>query len=897
MNEHRMAQMNRTWNLSEAKPLPGKGNGSFFANSANSATPSVAPSTTNMDDYDPNSTATSSSATPIVPPITTSFSNGMDKIKKVLGINPDSDKENDAKTNFIKNQGADTLLPGPEYRAASDRFNQMSQDQKGRGLPNPAPITSTVPSSSPPQGMPAPQQINIPLPPRRPNPTLSHAAKVPTTNAVKSTLKPAAPVQQQQQPQQQPNLVQQVGNWFQQNALRLASDPNYNNNNNWPKERHNHKENYEPINNKKIIQENKDQNKMSDTPSLISSFLSLQSMKYQNMFEAAKKLSKKCPKCGKLLAECTCSSVKEEVEGSKKDKKEDKAGEKKYGMTHKEWEKSSMDKKEDAKLAKEEVSDLDEKVKSKAQRYAEFIGKSKAKEGLKKIMSSDKKTEVKESVFDLEEAKKEKGSYEIYHPTYSAAVNHALTHHEDTKGIRVSESDRWHHIAVGDRKPSAGETRVHNIPAKDENENHHIVHMQIYNRGGNGPKPYELNTYSSKMPVKKMHEAIEIKPSHKGLFTKKAHAAGESVSRYAEQEKFAGGKLGKEANFALNAKKWHHEEVEQIDEISADTVSSYRNKAMKSADSSYKKTMSPDNMANKDNSSERQNFNKRMSGLSNADNKLSGKAKVNATEEIEQIDELSKKTLKSYVNKTFDAAVKAKNDYFAHGAKVSHATVDPENAHPILPYTLNDKGKKEVALHYKNADEAKKLLDKRSNYKYRKLAYDKIKGNGNAKINATDNKIKSNAKVPATEEVEQIDEISKRKAYNYISHASVDKSFAAHDHAHHQGYVRGQYDAGNKYVQKDMEYLDKLSKKHANRSTGIQRAASKLGGQGVGKHFTSKVPATEGIDYIFSEEELDFISSVMEEPVAKTNPTDNKKVTTMSKDRVGPTVADRDMTD
>lgn len=51
------------------------------------------------------------------------------------------------------------------------------------------------------------------------------------------------------------------------------------------------------------------------------------------------------------------------------------------------------------------------------------------------------------------------------------------------------------------------------------------------------------------MAKKWMQKAV--KPSHKGLFTSKAHAAGESVHEYAEEKKHAGGTLGREANLAL----------------------------------------------------------------------------------------------------------------------------------------------------------------------------------------------------------------------------------------------------------------------------------------------------------------------------------------------------------
>jgi hypothetical protein len=40
---------------------------------------------------------------------------------------------------------------------------------------------------------------------------------------------------------------------------------------------------------------------------------------------------------------------------------------------------------------------------------------------------------------------------------------------------------------------------------------------------------------------------------HPGLFAKKAQRAGESTREYAQEKKHAGGTLGKEANFALNA--------------------------------------------------------------------------------------------------------------------------------------------------------------------------------------------------------------------------------------------------------------------------------------------------------------------------------------------------------
>lgn len=93
-----------------------------------------------------------------------------------------------------------------------------------------------------------------------------------------------------------------------------------------------------------------------------------------------------------------------------------------------------------------------------------------------------------------------------------------------------------------------------------------------------------------------------------------------------------------------------------------------------------------------------------------------------------------------------------------------------------------------------------------------------------------------NAKVKK-EEVEQIDEISKQAALNYVGAASYDKSSHASDIGAINQIARttGTNDAQRKE-------REALSKKHGNRSLGIQRAAAKLGGKGV------KVPATEEVE-------------------------------------------------
>ena len=45
---------------------------------------------------------------------------------------------------------------------------------------------------------------------------------------------------------------------------------------------------------------------------------------------------------------------------------------------------------------------------------------------------------------------------------------------------------------------------------------------------------------------------IRIKPSHEGIFSAKAKAAGKSVAEYAREKQHASGALGKQARFALH---------------------------------------------------------------------------------------------------------------------------------------------------------------------------------------------------------------------------------------------------------------------------------------------------------------------------------------------------------
>lgn len=136
-----------------------------------------------------------------------------------------------------------------------------------------------------------------------------------------------------------------------------------------------------------------------------------------------------------------------------------------------------------------------------------------------RIVKAPHRLVTKEEFEDNEMTKLTEGKgsdYKIYHQHYSGAVQHALDHHEKTSGLKVDPDEVFRHIATGPGKPGPGLTVSHNIPATKEGKNgteHHMIHMQVYNRDNQArdvPEPYELNTYSGKMPrQKKMHEETE----------------------------------------------------------------------------------------------------------------------------------------------------------------------------------------------------------------------------------------------------------------------------------------------------------------------------------------------------------------------------------------------------
>ena len=154
------------------------------------------------------------------------------------------------------------------------------------------------------------------------------------------------------------------------------------------------------------------------------------------------------------------------------------------------------------------------------------------------------------------------------------------------------------------------------------------------------------------LTLKKMHheevESLQEKNwikgaiKHPGALTTAAKKAGETNSEYEQQHKHDSGTAGKRARLALTLKKMHHEEVESLDELSKDTLTSYGNKAAAQAHS-LDGQLEFGRWTKKSKDALTKQMIKRNAGVRSAEKRLS-------KEEFEQMDEVEN-AFTAYKNK------------------------------------------------------------------------------------------------------------------------------------------------------------------------------------------------------------------------------------------------------
>lgn len=100
---------------------------------------------------------------------------------------------------------------------------------------------------------------------------------------------------------------------------------------------------------------------------------------------------------------------------------------------------------------------------------------------------------VKEEAEQMDEASK----YQIYHPSYTSAVQHAVSQVEK-QGFKIDMDDYERKVAFGPRKPSSGKTNSFSITLMDKNGKISKKQLQMQVYGMEGGK-YELNMYTEEV--------------------------------------------------------------------------------------------------------------------------------------------------------------------------------------------------------------------------------------------------------------------------------------------------------------------------------------------------------------------------------------------------------------
>jgi len=131
----------------------------------------------------------------------------------------------------------------------------------------------------------------------------------------------------------------------------------------------------------------------------------------------------------------------------------------------------------------------------------DLMGPSKNREqGIEFVMkglkvSKKEATKLVDAVIKMsEETLDEK--YDLYHKTFSDAMQHAYDYAKKKLGITVDSKEIDSKVATGPKKPSEGKTNKYRLKGKGGN-----LQIQVYNKGGS--KPFELNMYKEENEMTK----------------------------------------------------------------------------------------------------------------------------------------------------------------------------------------------------------------------------------------------------------------------------------------------------------------------------------------------------------------------------------------------------------
>ena len=94
--------------------------------------------------------------------------------------------------------------------------------------------------------------------------------------------------------------------------------------------------------------------------------------------------------------------------------------------------------------------------------------------------------------------------YDLYHSTFSGAMQHAYDYAKKKYGIQIPPSEIDDKVATGPKKPGTGKTNTYRLKGRGGN-----LQIQVYNKGGS--KPFELNMYKEEKDRTKTPQDPDVK--------------------------------------------------------------------------------------------------------------------------------------------------------------------------------------------------------------------------------------------------------------------------------------------------------------------------------------------------------------------------------------------------
>jgi len=162
----------------------------------------------------------------------------------------------------------------------------------------------------------------------------------------------------------------------------------------------------------------------------------------------------------------------------------------------------------------------------------------------------------------IEEAKSSTG-YDLYHKTFSGAMQHSYAFAKKKFGMEIDPEEIDDKVATGPAKPKTGKTNTYRLKAKGSKKG---IQVQVYNTG----KSYELNMYKEEVELDENKNLIKDYEKYMSQSGKKSHNAFDylmSMPKYKRMSKDQMAKIiGDHKRKGIFKNEYQVEEEVELDE-------------------------------------------------------------------------------------------------------------------------------------------------------------------------------------------------------------------------------------------------------------------------------------------------------------------------------------------